>query len=76
MRSALIALALLVVPLSTPAAAGPLTSTEWSARKCSMEWDPVCARMRDGRLQTVTNSCQAKGHKARILYSGRCRGGR
>ena len=73
MRAALIALALLIVPFMTPASAASLTSTEWSARKCSMNWNPVCARMRDGRLQTVTNSCQAKGHKARILYSGQCR---
>jgi hypothetical protein len=39
---------------------------------CTMEYDPVCGRTRDGNAATYSNPCQARCAGATVITRGRC----
>jgi hypothetical protein len=75
-----------VLTISPPAAASDsrpripadqtdASGTARSIRKCicTAQYDPVCARKLDGRLETFSNPCRARCEGAAIVRKGLCR---
>lgn len=64
--------AVLIAVLSAPAAAAPAPEVSGRSAICTMEYRPVCARTRFGRLLTFPNACVARRERARVLHRGVC----
>jgi hypothetical protein len=60
-------------PPSGPGGSYPPSRPEPRPEMCTMDYRPVCGE-RNGRFETMGNSCQARARGFRIVGSGECQG--